>query len=167
MPYGSAGCMLPDRSGTCVATLELPSLAGTYVLILGLPRLATIGVGRLGRFQFTVGWYAYAGSAHGPGGLAARISRHLRSPKPLRWHVDYLRAYARPVEIWYAVGTRKQECAWAQALSSLPGASIPAPRFGASDCHCLAHLTHFATSPDLGAFAHTVGGPVSQERLNV
>ena len=78
-------------------TLGLPRLAGTYVLMLGLPRLATIGVGRLGHFQFPVGWYAYAGSAHGPGGLAARISRHLRVPKPLHWHVDYLRQAASEV----------------------------------------------------------------------
>jgi len=145
----------------------LPDRSGTYVLIVRLPRLTTIGVGRLGRFQFPAGWYAYAGSALGPGGLAARISRHLRSPKTLHWHVDYLRAHARPVEIWYAVGTRKRECAWAQALSGLPGASIPVPRFGASDCHCPAHLTCFAAPPDPAAFARAVGEPVSQEKLNV
>jgi len=137
------------------------------VLILRLPRPATIGVGRLGRFRFPAGWYTYSGSAHGPGGLAARISRHLRSSKSLHWHVDYLRAYARPVKIWYAVGTRKRECAWAQALSELPGASIPVPRFGASDCHCPAHLIHFAAAPDLAAFVRVVSEPVSQERLNV
>ena len=137
------------------------------MLILRLPHPASISVGRLGRFQFPSGWYAYAGSAHGPGGLAARLTRHLRSPKPLRWHVDYLRAYARPVEIWYAVGTQKRECAWAQALSGLPGAFIPVPRFGASDCHCLAHLIHFAAPPDLAAFARAVGEPMSQEILNV
>ncbi len=153
MPHGSAGCMLPDQPGT-------------YVLILRLPRLATIGVGRLGHFQFPAGWYAYAGSARGPGGLAARISRHLRSSKSLRWHVDYLRACARPVEIWYAVGTWKRECVWAQALIGLPGAFIPAPRFGASDCHCPAHLVCFAMPPDLAAFARAVGEPVAQEKLN-
>jgi len=136
------------------------------VLILRLPRPATIGVGRLGHFQFPAGWYAYAGSAHGPGGLVARISRHLCPSKPLHWHVDYLRAYARPVEIWYAIGTRKRECAWAQALFGLPGASLPVPRFGASDCQCLAHLIHFAAPPDLATFVRVVGEPISQEKLN-
>jgi Uri superfamily endonuclease len=145
----------------------LPDRPGTYVLILRLPRHATIDVGRLGRFQFPAGWYAYAGSAHGPGGLAARISRHLRSPKPLHWHVDYLRARAQPDQIWYAAGTWKRECAWAEALSGLPGASIPAPCFGASDCHCPAHLIHFTAPPDLAAFIRTVGEPISQERLHV
>jgi len=145
----------------------LPDQAGTYALILELPRPATIAVGKLGRFSFPAGWYAYAGSARGPGGLAARLSRHLRSLKPLRWHVDYLRVYTRPIAAWYAVGARKQECAWAKALASLPGASAPVPRFGASDCRCPAHLIHFATPPDLKTFARAVGEPVSQELLNV
>lgn len=144
----------------------LPDQPGTYVLILKLPRPTSIGIGRLGHFPFPAGWYAYAGSAHGPGGLAARVSRHLRLTKPLRWHVDYLRAYARPVEAWYAIGTQKRECAWAQALSGLPGASIPAPRFGASDCRCPAHLIHFTAPPDLAGFVRVVGEPVSQEELN-
>lgn len=137
------------------------------MLILRLQRPATATVGRLGRFRFPAGWYAYVGSARGPGGLAARITRHLREPKPRRWHVDYLRAYARPVEIWYAVGTRKRECAWTKALSGLPGASIPVPRFGASDCRCPAHLIHFASRPPFDGFARAVGEPVSQETLNV
>lgn len=137
------------------------------MLILRLPRPVTITVGRLGRFQFLAGWYAYVGSARGPGGLAARITRHLRSPKSSRWHVDYLRACARPVEIWYAVGTRKRECDWSRSLSGLPGASVPVPRFGASDCHCPAHLVYFAAPPDLVAFTRAVGEPVLQEMLNV
>jgi len=144
----------------------LPDQPGTYALILRLPHPATLDVGRLGRFQFPAGWYAYAGSARGPGGLAARISRHLRSPKPLRWHVDYLRAYAWPVAVWYTVGAGKRECAWAKALARLPGASAPIPRFGASDCRCPTHLIHFATPPDLRAFTRAVGGPVSEETLN-
>ena len=126
-----------------------------------------IDVGRLGRVQFPAGWYAYAGSARGPGGLAARISRHLRSSKPLHWHVDYLRVYARPIAAWYAVEARKRECAWAQALSGLPGASTPASHFGASDCRCPTHLIHFATPPDVGAFSRAVGEPVLEETLHV
>jgi Uri superfamily endonuclease len=143
----------------------LPDRSGTYALILSLPRCATIDVGRLGRFQFPAGWYVYAGSARGPGGLAARVSRHLRSSKQLHWHVDYLRAEACPDRIWYAVGTRKRECAWAGRLASLRGASIPVPRFGASDCRCPAHLIHFATPPDLAALIRALGEPISQERL--
>jgi Uri superfamily endonuclease len=145
----------------------LPDQSGTYALILSLPRCVTIDVGRLGRFQFPAGWYVYTGSARGPGGLAARVSRHLRSSKRLHWHVDYLRAEARPDQIWYVVGTRKRECVWARRLASFPGASIPVPRFGASDCHCPSHLIHFATSLDLAALIRALGEPISQERLHV
>ncbi len=143
-----------------------PDSPGTYVLVLNLPRPVTLRIGRPGRFHFRSGWYAYVGSAHGPGGLAARLDRHLRLSKPLHWHVDYLREHARPLEIWYAVGDRRRECAWAQTLAQLPGARIPVPRFGASDCRCPAHLVHFAMPPDSAAFARAVGEPVCQERLD-
>jgi hypothetical protein len=62
---------------------------GTYVLILELTTRKVIQVGALGRIKFTAGWYAYAGSAFGPGGLAARINRHLMSAKKPHWHIDY------------------------------------------------------------------------------
>ncbi|MCP4541650.1 MAG: GIY-YIG nuclease family protein [Chloroflexi bacterium] len=144
-----------------------PKQPGTYVLILKLPEDTAVDVGRLGRFRFPSGWYAYAGSARGPGGLASRISRHLRTSKPLHWHIDHLRAVARPVEIWYATGTRKRECVWAQALADSPDASILVSHFGASDCGCLAHLIHFTIPPDAAAFVRTVDEPVVQEKLNV
>ncbi len=138
-----------------------------YALILRLARSQTITVGRLGRFEFPTGWYVYVGSAHGPGGLAARISRHLRSPKPLHWHIDYLRAASQPVQVWYAIGEHRRECDWARIVSELAGASIPAPRFGASDCRCPAHLIHLAIHPDVNAFAQAVGEAISCQRLHV
>jgi Uri superfamily endonuclease len=144
----------------------LPKQSGTYVLILTLPSPATIDVGRLGEFQFPAGWYGYAGSARGPGGLEARISRHVRPSKPLHWHIDYLRRSACPVEVWYATGAQKRECAWVQALGRLPGALVPALRFGASDCRCPSHLVHFAASPGVAPFARLVGEPVSLEKLD-
>jgi len=161
--------MGPDGNwaGSRLPTVRLPRLAATYVLVLRLPRPAAIAVGQLGTFHFPSGWYAYAGSARGPGGLDTRISRHLRSPKPLHWHVDYLRVAAEPVEIWYALGAQERECVWARALAGLPGALIPVPRFGASDCRCLAHMVHFAALPDMGAFARAVDDVVLQERLDV
>jgi Uri superfamily endonuclease len=161
--------MGPDDSwpGSCLPTVRLPRLAATYVLVLRLPHPATIAVGQLGTFHFAPGWYAYVGSARGPGGLAARTSRHLRSPKPLHWHVDYVRTAVEPVEIWYALGAQKRECVWARVLAGLPGALIPAPRFGASDCRCPAHLVHFAALSDVAPFARAVGDAVLQEKLNV
>jgi len=39
-----------------------------------------------------LGWYVYVGSALGPGGLAAKVGRHLGGRKMCRWHTAYLRA---------------------------------------------------------------------------
>jgi Uri superfamily endonuclease/ADP-ribose pyrophosphatase YjhB (NUDIX family) len=138
----------------------IPDLPGAYALILNLSREEEIVVGRLGRFEFPAGWYVYLGSARGPGGLAARLARHRRSAKSLHWHVDYLRAQARPVGAWYVVGDERKECSWAEALSSLEGASLPAEGFGASDCHCPAHLVHFKRLPTREEIARAVAEPV-------
>jgi Uri superfamily endonuclease len=140
-----------------------PRDPGSYVLIMALPGSATIDVGQLGRFTFSPGWYAYAGSARGPGGLQARVRRHRRESKARHWHVDYLRAYAQPVGVWYSVGPQRRECRWAEALSELPGACIPAPRFGASDCQCAAHLFRFPAPPTQSDFAPLVDVPVWEE----
>lgn len=142
-----------------------PDRPGTYVLLLRLSQPSTITTGRLGHFRFSPGWYTYVGSARGPGGLAARLSRHLRVPKSLHWHLDYLRAEARPVEVWYAVGPDRCECAWAQALVRLGGAALPVPGFGASDCRCSAHLIHFDTRPRLTAFSDAIGTPLCSDGL--
>lgn len=133
------------------------------MLIMWLPAPIAIDVGQLGQYQFDMGWYAYAGSARGSGGLAARVHRHRRDAKPLHWHVDYLRAHATPVAVWYAVGERRRECRWAQALLELPDARIPVPRFGASDCGCPAHLTGYRTPPKVSTFRHLVAAGVLQE----
>ena len=125
----------------------LPDGPGTYVLILSLPCSQPVTVGRLGRFHFVAGWYAYVGSARGPGGLAARVARHLRPAKPLHWHIDYLRAQAQPKAVWFREGAMSLECVWAEALISQPEASTPIRYFGSSDCRCFSHLVHFAAQP--------------------
>lgn len=144
----------------------LPEQPGTYVLIVRLCQRMTVAVGKLGAFDFPAGWYAYAGSARGPGGLAARVSRHCRKSKTPHWHIDYLRAHAKPVAAWYATGLEKRECSWARILLKLTGASIPASGFGASDCRCPTHLVRFPTPPDLSAFVRLVDGPVRESRFN-
>jgi len=122
-----------------------PRTPGTYALLIRLERELTLTVGRLGMFVLAPGWYVYLGSALG--GLEARIARHRRREKRLRWHIDYLLAQAELVEVWWAAGNKHQECRWAQAVLSLPGASVPISRFGASDCRCLAHLVALPQRP--------------------
>lgn len=129
---------------------------GTYALILTLPSLHTLTIGKLGTFCFPAGHYLYTGSALGPGGLAARLARHCRIDKKKHWHIDYLRSVGRLEQVWSWIGAEPAECQWAAAALRLPGAKIPAPRFGASDCRCPAHLFHYPQRPDPRAFAQAV-----------
>lgn len=145
---------------------SLPKEPGTYILILRLSRQTTLSVGRLGEFEFPAGWYAYVGSAHGSGGLAARVARHQRASKKLHWHIDYLRCRADLTAVWCATGPARRECVWAEMLVELPGASIPVPRFGASDCRCPAHLIWFSHEPDPDTFGRLAEEPVSAHPFN-
>lgn len=125
----------------------LPSDPGTYVVLLCMEGSTTVNAGALGSLRCEPGWYLYVGSAMGPGGLKARIGRHLEKDKKCRWHVDYLRMNARVAGVWFARGKRKRECFWAARLYSLAGSSVPFRGFGASDCRCPAHLYRFDKRP--------------------
>ena len=125
---------------------------GTYVLWLHLGRPRRIAVGRLGTIAFCPGHYGYVGSAQGPGGLAARVGRHLRGGGRPRWHIDYLRRAAVPTAVWLCASPRRWEHEWAAALVAMPGACLPAPGFGASDCRCAAHLIGLPHRPPPEAF---------------
>lgn len=129
---------------------------GSYLLGISLDESVALTVGRLGRFAFPSGYYVYVGSARGPGGLSARLARHRRREKRLQWHVDYLLARARLVEVWTVVSDQRLECAWAQAVMGLTGAQVPVPRFGASDCRCLAHLVYFPQPPEAARITATL-----------
>jgi Uri superfamily endonuclease len=94
-------------------------------------------IGRLGEFDLPAGLYIYTGSARR--GIEARIARHLRTQKALRWHIDYLIG-APGVRVSRVVRSVCDECALNQAS---PG-SVIVPGFGASDCRrgCGAHLKY-------------------------
>jgi Uri superfamily endonuclease len=96
-----------------------------------------------------MGWYAYAGSALGSGGLQARLARHARTQKRLHWHIDYLLKRARLVQSWHTACPARLECAWASALLQVPKAQIAIRRFGASDCRCLGHLIYWPAHPEI------------------
>ncbi len=119
---------------------ELPAAPGVYALCVPLDAPLVIRAGRLGQIPLDAGCYIYVGSAHGPGGLAARVGRHLRQEKRPHWHIDALTAAAPIVEVWWVEAAERLECAWARTLLTLPGVSAPARGFGSSDCACLAHL---------------------------
>jgi protein phosphatase len=113
---------------------------GVEPVVLRLKKPVRLRIGALGTFRFPAGYYLYVGSALN--GLEGRVRRHLRRNKICRWHIDYLRRRAEVLEVWTVVSKKRLECRWAAAARKMPGASIPAPRFGASDCRCAAHLVH-------------------------
>lgn len=135
-------------------------MSGTYILVLNLESAEPIQIGRLGQFLFPAGWYLYVGSAMGPGGFAARVTRHQRrigADKRAHWHIDYLREKAGWGDTWVRASAERVECAWAVKLQSLPGAQVVVPGFGASDCSCRSHLVRVPVVPDEGWFAHELG----------
>ncbi|MFN3884603.1 MAG: GIY-YIG nuclease family protein [Rhodocyclaceae bacterium] len=111
------------------------SQARTYQLLIGIAHLVRVRIGRLGTFALPSGRYVYTGSARR--NFEARIDRHLRREKTLRWHIDYLLA-APGVRILEVRRFAESECVINQAT---PGA-VPIPGFGASDCRagCGGHL---------------------------
>jgi Uri superfamily endonuclease len=135
----------------------LPAGNGTYLLILHLEHAARLGIGRLGEFDLAAGCYAYVGSAFGPGGLRGRLKHHLAPVSKPHWHIDYLRRAAPLAEVWFVADEAVREHAWAARLMELPGAAMPVPRFGASDCKCSAHLAYFPARPDPTAFNAAAG----------
>lgn len=132
---------------------------GTYVLLLSLDLGKDILIGR-GRnsfhLHFRAGYYAYVGSAHGPGGLKSRINRHLKKEKKYVWHIDYLRKEAQPVEMWVDVHEKKLEKLWADALIAMKG-SQPVENFGnTDDRRSRTHLYYFDHQPSFHVFGRLV-----------
>ena len=131
---------------------------GTYALILRADRPAHIHVGRLGAMNVAPGFYVYVGSAFGPGGLDARVGRHRRGDGRVRWHIDHLRAVTRVVEVWATTDPVRREHDWAGVFRCWPGASVPVPGFGASDCACRTHLVRLQRRPSLARMRRMTSG---------
>lgn len=125
----------------------LPSAPGTYVLVLDAPASGEARIGKLGSIALRGGWLLYVGSAFGPGGLRARVGRHLRKSKTLHWHIDHLLDRVDMTEVWWSSDDTKREEAWAKALRSLPWTAVPLRRFGAGDCGCEGHLVRLEERP--------------------
>ena len=131
---------------------EPDRVAGTYVLILHHDRARSLKVGSLGSIAVDPGWFAYVGSAFGPGGVAARCRHHhLVSDSP-HWHIDYLRAVTSLQQIWFSHDQQRREHQWSELLGRSRGAKRPHSGFGASDCDCSSHLFHFCSIPSFEGF---------------
>ena len=111
------------------------SVSISYQLVIEVGSRVRCKVGRLGVVDFPAGVYVYTGSARR--NFEARLARHARATKTLRWHIDYLLA-APGVRIVKIVRSRRDECRLNQSVKG----TVRVPGFGASDCTagCGAHL---------------------------
>lgn len=133
----------------------IPAAPGAYVLLVRLRLPLQPDVRIFGGRMLGPGAYAYCGSAYGPGGLRARVSRHLRSGKTVRWHIDRLTQAGSIEAVAVRVGGR--ECDLVDALRAR-GATVPIPRFGSTDCRrCPAHLLSLSDHFDETALHEAVG----------
>ena len=124
------------------ATAELPIGPGSYLLLIGLDRPVVLNIPRFAGVTLSSGWYVYAGSANGPGGMRARVARHLRRDKPAHWHVDHLTCSASVAAMCFPGA---DECSLMNSLYLASVFAVPVPGFGSSDCRrCESHLVRWS-----------------------
>ena len=75
------------------------------------------------------------------GGLEARVARHLRTDKKVKWHIDRFLPRAAIMGVVLFPSGRRRECELARAVHGYPGARAQ-EGFGSSDCRCPGHLFH-------------------------
>lgn len=127
---------MADRSRFCTPAQEVPTARGAYVILITLAERLKVRLGDRAPMLLPAGRYLYCGSARGPGGLRARLGRHMRRGKAVRWHVDRLTEAGDVRGAWIFPGG--DECALVRRLSHLP---VPIAGFGSSDCAaCRSHL---------------------------
>ncbi len=129
---------------------------GTYCLLFSCFNSTSVRIGQLGIYPISLGYYIYIGSAFGSGGLSSRVQRHIKIYKNKHWHLDYLRQYLIPLEVWYSTSTNKQEHQWAQLLLNHNFFKVPIENFGASDCNCTSHLFYSDIKPEFKNFRKKV-----------
>ncbi len=109
----------------------------------------TVKVGALGNVKLEKGTIAYVGSAWGPGGLGARICRHLSKEKKLKWHIDYILSSDK-VEITHVIYLPNAPKHLEEKLATelAKKGNIPAKKLGATDTKAPTHLIHLQQPPE-------------------
>lgn len=125
---------------------EMEHWKGAYVLAIHLPSAAEISIKQTNS-TLESGWFTYAGSANGPGGVRARLARHFRPAKKLHWHVDQLTTKAD--QIFALAIQHGSECAIIDVLMQTKAMHFPIDGFGSSDCStCRSHLMSLSKRGD-------------------
>jgi len=137
----AGGDLFSADSAPAEIPASIPSGPGAYLLLIGLARPVVLDMPRFSGVTVAPGWYAYAGNANGPGGLRARVARHLRQDKRAHWHVDLLTQAGTVAALCFPAS---DECRLVGALTLTPTFSIPVPGFGSTDCRrCESHLVRW------------------------
>ena len=104
-------------------------MPGAYAIAIEFAGKVAVTLSGRSPIVLPAGRYLYCGSAKGPGGLKARLSRHIRRGKPVT-------EQGLVVGNWIFLGG--DECELVQMCSYLP---MPIAGFGTSDCTtCSSHL---------------------------
>jgi Uri superfamily endonuclease len=129
-------------------------LKGTYTLLIICVKPFRTKVGSLGYATIRKGHYLYTGSALGCGSvsLEGRLGRHLRGPKNVTWHVDYLTSNprCRVKAIVCLRSSKRLECTINEEIVKNLSAKPILSRAGSSDCKCNGHLTRVGPSIEAG-----------------
>jgi histidyl-tRNA synthetase len=134
-----------SRATFAKSASDVASEPGAYILAIAIDRPLTLAAGRFAGAQLSPGWYLYAGSAKGPGGIRARVARHMRADKRPHWHIDHVTPCAqRLLAVGFSAG---HECDLVEKLRAVPSFTVPIPGFGSSDCaSCASHFLRWDRS---------------------
>ncbi|MCD6428991.1 MAG: GIY-YIG nuclease family protein [Desulfurococcales archaeon] len=111
----------------------------SYVLVISILKGISANIKSLGTVTFKPGTYIYIGSANVKNPLA-RVLRHFKKNKKIKWHIDYLTAAPETRIMTAIVCYGLTEEAIYDIVSRLVFVSAAAKRFGSTDRR--KHLTH-------------------------
>ena len=137
---------------------------GIYCLVLSGGG-SSIRIGAIGEQFFPQGYYVYAGSALGPGGLQARVGRHIQTAKfpgsKTHWHIDHLLLHPDVEWAGSAMAPDGDECVISRRIAEESGVTVPVEGFGSSDCRsgCKAHLYRLPEKAWRPGFARWIKDP--------
>jgi len=144
--FSAVQSLLKAPLPVCDESLDsMAGVKGAYALAIQLDSEVPV---RLGGKSHVIapGQYIFAGSAKGPGGIGARVRRHLRRDKRLHWHVDSLTMAASRIDAFALPG--QTECSIVERLGGTPLLQHAIAGFGSSDCaKCPSHLLKFDPTP--------------------
>lgn len=115
--------------------------SGIYFLLIKIGNSISIGT-KSKTFNIPKGFYVYVGSAQK--NLSCRLKRHLAKTKKMHWHIDYLLARGKNVNVITLPGAAKEKEA-KSALKLNNAADWSVTGFGSTDSSAPSHLFGFSS----------------------